>query len=139
MPLHNAQDVQRVLEQATTIAVVGYSDNPGRASNDIAHMLKSVGYEVYLVNPTLTSTPERTVYPRVQDIPVQIDIVDIFRRPEFIPDVVEDAIAAHAKMIWMQLGITNDDAARRAESAGLEVVMDRCIKVEYWRLVDGLG
>lgn len=135
MPLENALDVKRVLEAAKTIAVVGYSDNPARASNDIAHMLKQVGYEVYLVNPTLDSTPDQPIYPSVQAIPVKIDIVDIFRRPEFVPEVVEDAIQAGAKVIWMQLGIVNDDAARRAEEAGLEVIMDRCIKVEYRRLV----
>src|SRR4051794_27276642 len=82
MPLTDPKDLQRVLQDARTIAVVGYSDNPSRASNDIARMLKRVGYDVYLVNPTLDSTPEQTIYARVADIPTKIDIVDIFRRPE---------------------------------------------------------
>src|SRR5689334_6947465 len=104
MPLTQAQDLQRVLRDSKTIAVVGYSDRPGRPSNQIAQMLQRVGYQVYLVNPTLESksTPEQPIYAKVADIPAQIDIVDIFRRPEFIPPVVEDAINAHAKVIWMQ-------------------------------------
>jgi predicted CoA-binding protein len=139
MPLTQPSDIQRVLQTAKTIAVVGYSDRPSRPSHNIANMLKRVGYEVYLVNPTLNSTPEQPIYASVADIPVKIDIVDIFRRPEAIPPVVDDAIAAKAKVIWMQLGISNDEAAQKAESAGLEVIQNRCIKVDYWNLMDGAG
>jgi uncharacterized protein len=135
MPLTRDSEIRQVLEQARTIAVVGYSHNPSRASNGITKALKSFGYEVYPVNPTQQSTPEQQVYASLSEIPVPIDIVDIFRRPEFVPDVVEATIAVRAKVVWMQLGIVNEQAARRAEEAGLKVVMDHCIKVEYYRLM----
>lgn len=123
-----------LLESTKTIAVVGYSDSPTKASHSIAHSLKRAGYDVYFVNPTLESNDQRTVYPSVADIPKQIDVVDIFRRPENVPPVVEDAIKAGAKAIWMQLGIVNEEAAQRAESAHLSVVMNRCLIVEHRRL-----
>ncbi len=96
-------------------------------------MLESVGYEIYRVNPTVTNA-EVPVYPTLADVPVPIDVVDVFRRAEDVPEVVEAAIQVGAKAVWMQLGIVNEDAARRAEEAGLTVVMDRCLKVEHNRL-----
>jgi uncharacterized protein len=134
MPLTSDSEIRQLLEQAQTIAVVGYSNSPYRPSNSIARRLQAYGYNVYPVNPTMQSTPDRPIYARLTDIPATIDIVDIFRRSEFVPDVVEAAIAAKAKAVWMQLGIANDEAARRAEEAGLKVVMDRCITSEYSRL-----
>jgi predicted CoA-binding protein len=131
MPLKQASEIREVLEQAKTIAVVGYK--PGRPSYGVAHALRSLGYDVYFVNPTLTSTPETQIYARVTDIPVPIDIVNIFRRPDLVMPIVQDAITAGAKVIWMQLGIVNEEAARAAEEAGLKVIMDRCSKVEYMR------
>src|SRR4051812_6438929 len=133
MPLTQDAEIRRVLEEAKTIAVVGYSTRPMRPSHEIAHMLKAVGYDVYLVNPTVASTSEEVIYPQLADVPVPIDIVDVFRRADAVPDVVEAAIAAKAKLVWMQLGIINEAAAQRAEEAGLKVIMDRCIKIDYWR------
>lgn len=135
MPLTTDTDLKNLLTNAKTVAVVGYSNKPDRPSNEVAHALKRFGYDVYFVNPTLTSTPEEKIYAKLSDIPVKLDIVDVFRRAEDVPGVVEDAIAAGAKSVWMQLGIVNQTAAERAESAGLQVVMDHCMKIEYGRLM----
>jgi len=137
MPVTRDEDIRRILEQSKTIAVVGYSNKPHRASNEVAHALERFGYEIYPVNPTLASTPERRIYASLADVPVPIDIVDVFRRAEDVPPVVEAAIAAKAKVVWMQLGIVNEEAARRAEAAGLTVVMDRCLKVDHMMLMRG--
>ncbi len=137
MPLTADQDLKRLLEQAKTVAVVGYSNKPDRPSNEVAKALQAAGYAVYPVNPTLQSTETERIYASLADIPVPIDVVDIFRRAEDVPEVVEAAIAVGAKAVWMQLGIVNEAAARRAEEAGLAVVMDHCMKVERRRLLPG--
>ncbi len=137
MPLTRDSEIRQALEHSKTIAVVGYSNNPWRASHGVAQAMKSFGYTIYPVNPRQESTPRQRIYASLSEIPAAIDIVDIFRRPEYVPDVVEAAIAVHAKVIWMQLGIVNEAAARRAEEAGLKVVMDRCIKIDYARLIGG--
>src|SRR5262245_40701758 len=113
------------MRDARTIAVVGISSDPERPSNEVTRYLIAAGYSIYLVNPDETEIFGLPVYDRVQDLPEPVDIVDIFRRPEHVPPVVEDAIAAHAQAVWMQLGIVNEAAAQRARDAGLEVVMDR--------------
>ncbi|MEP7286256.1 MAG: CoA-binding protein [Chloroflexota bacterium] len=135
MTLMQDVDIKHLLETAKTVAVVGYSDKPDRPSNDVARALKAAGYEIYPVNPMLQSDNGQKVYASLAEIPVPIDVVDIFRRPEDVPPVVEDAIATGAKAVWMQLGISNDAAAERAEEAGLQVVMNRCMKVENRRLL----
>ena len=124
-----------LMRDAKTIAVVGVSSNPARPSHDIARYLIAAGYTVYLVNPTEEEVLGRKVYDSVQELPEAVDIVDIFRRPEHVPPVVDDAIAAGAKAVWMQIGIVNEDAAAKAREAGLAVVMDRCTKVEHRRLL----
>lgn len=123
-----------IMRDAKTVAVVGVSSNPARDSNDVAKYLIEQGYTVYLVNPTETEIFGRPVYASVRDVPEPVDVVDIFRRPGDVPPVVEDAIAAGAKAVWMQLDIVNEAAAARAREAGLEVVMDRCTKIEHRRL-----
>ncbi len=125
--------------QARTIAVVGVSSNPRRASNEVAQYLIEAGYTVYLINPTETEILGRPAYASVRDLPEPVDIVDIFRRPEDVPPVAEDAIAAGARCVWMQLEIVNEAAAARAAEAGLTVVMDRCTKIEHqrWRAAQG--
>jgi predicted CoA-binding protein len=128
-----------LMRDAKTIAVVGVSSNPTRPSNDIARYLIDAGYTVYLVNPTETEIFGRTCYPSVRDLPEPVDIVDVFRRPGDVPPVVDDAIAAGAKAVWMQLGIVNEDAAAKARAAGLDVVMDLCTKVEHRRLLREAG
>ncbi|GAB4516925.1 MAG: CoA-binding protein [Anaerolineae bacterium] len=131
------QDAQiaQVLENAKVVAVVGHSDNPGRTSYQIAQFLRNVGYKVYPVNPTVAEIDGEKVYASVADIPEKVDIVDVFRRSEFLDEVVEDAIAAGAKLVWGQLGVEDADAAQKAVVAGVDVVMNRCIKIEYARLV----
>ena len=117
-----------------TIAVVGISDNPERPSNSVAKFLEAHGYDIIPVNPNLTEWEGRKCYPDLLSIPVKVDVVDIFRRPEAVPPIVDEAIAIKAKAVWMQLGIINEEAAEKARKAGIEVVMDRCMKIEYNRL-----
>ncbi len=126
-----------LMRDAKTIAVVGVSSNPTRPSNDIARYLIDAGYKVYLVNPNETEVFGMPVYDSVRDLPEKVDIVDIFRLPQLVPPIVEDAIAAGAKTVWMQIGIVNEDAAARAREAGLDVVMDKCTKVEHRKLLRG--
>ncbi len=117
-----------------TIAVVGVSDNEERPSNFVAKFLEEHGYNVIPVNPNLPEWEGKKCYPDLISIPVKVDIVDIFRRPEAIPPIVDEAIAIKAKVVWMQEGIVNEEAAAKARNAGIEVVMDRCMKKEYIRL-----
>ncbi len=126
-------DPVEMMARARTIAVVGVSSNPRRPSNDVARYLIDAGYTVYLVNPTETEIFGRRVYDSMGELPEPVDIVDIFRRSEDVPPVVEDAIAAGARCVWMQLAIVNEAAAARAAEAGLNVVMDRCTKIEHHR------
>ena len=135
MPLSTDTDIHQLLAQSKTIAVIGYSDKPDRPSHNITQALKRFGYDVYPVNPTLASTPEQPIYATLSQIPARIDIVDVFRRADALPEVVAEAIKVGAKAIWMQQDIVNEEAARTAEAAGLKVVMDRCIKVEHRRLM----
>ena len=128
-----------ILSSARTIAVVGASERPNRPSHYVMAFLQSKGYRVIPVNPR-ASAPKihgEKVYPSLAEIPVAIDMVDIFRRSEETPAVVDAAIAKGAKVVWMQLGVRNDDAAAKAEHAGLKVVMNRCPKIEYRRLLFG--
>ena len=113
------------------MAVVGLSSNPTTPSYAIARYLQEHGYRIIPVNPKETAVLGERAYPSVQAIPERVDVVDVFRRAEAVPDVVEDAIAAGAPMIWLQLGIRNEAAAARAQEAGLAVVMDHCMKVEH--------
>ena len=116
------------------IAVVGISDNPERPSYDVASFLEEHGYNIIPVNPSLTEWKGKKSYPDLKSIPVKVDVVDIFRRPEAVPPIVDEAIAIKPKAIWMQLGIVNEEAAAKARAAGIEVVMDKCMKIEYNRL-----
>ena len=111
-----------------TIAVVGISDNPERPSNFVAKFLEERGYNIIPVNPNLKEWEGKKCYPDLLSIPVKVDVVDIFRRPEAIPQIVDEAISIKAKVVWMQEGIVNEEAAAKARDAGIEVVMDRCMK-----------
>ncbi len=117
-----------------TIAVVGISDDPERPSHFVARFLDAHGYNVIPVNPKLTEWEGKKCYPDLLSIPVKVDVVDIFRRSEAVPPIVDEAIAIKAKVVWMQEGIVNEKAAAKAREAGIEVVMDRCIKKEYDRV-----
>ncbi|QPC85153.1 CoA-binding protein [Phototrophicus methaneseepsis] len=123
-----------VLAQARTIAVVGHSDNPGRTSYQIARYLRNAGYTVYPVNPTVREIDGQPSYASLADVPEPIDIVNVFRRSEYVADVVDEAIDVGAKAIWTQLGVVDNAAGQRALEAGIDVAMNRCIKVEHARL-----
>ncbi|MCU0498322.1 MAG: CoA-binding protein [Anaerolineae bacterium] len=136
MTLLNAQPdaMKHLLTEAQAIAVVGMSDDTRRASYQIGMFLKQVGYTVYPVNPTLHQIDDLAVYHSLEDVPGPIDIVNVFRRSEYLHGVVEDAIRVGAKSVWAQLGVHDDTAIRRATEAKLPIITDLCIKVEYWRL-----
>ncbi len=131
----NDREIRQLLETSKTIAMVGLSDKPDRDSYRVAEYLQRQGYRIIPVNPTVDVVLGEKSYASVSDIPAPVDIVDVFRRPDAVGPVVEDAIAAGARAVWMQLGIENEEAAQAAEAAGLQVVMDRCIKIEHARLM----
>jgi predicted CoA-binding protein len=131
--------LRRILKQNKTVAVVGLSANWYRPSYFAAKYLLDHGFTVIPVNPTHTEVLGLKCYPGLRDIPQKVDIVDCFRKAEDIPPLADAAIAIGAKVLWMQLGIINEAAAEKARKAGLEVVMNRCIKIEYARLFGGLS
>ncbi len=131
--------LRRILSEHRTVAMVGLSANWYRPSFFAAKYLKEHGFRVIPVTPRYEEILGEQCYPTLRDIPEPIDVVDCFRRAEEIPAIAEDAIAIGARVLWMQLGIRNAQAAARAEAAGLEVVQDRCMKIEYARLFGGLS
>jgi predicted CoA-binding protein len=120
-------ELKRLLTEATTIAMVGASSNPEKASYGIMQKLQKAGYRVIPVNPRETEILGERSYPSLIDVPERIDIVDVFRRPEDAPSIADDAVTIGAKALWLQEGIVSEDAAARAQAGGLIVVMDRCI------------
>lgn len=120
-------ELKRLLASASTIAVVGASRNPERASNGIMQKLQRVGYRVIPVNPRETEILGERSYPSLTDIPEPVDIVNVFRRAEYTPPIADDAVKIGAKALWLQMGIANEDAAARAKAGGLTVVMDACL------------
>ena len=133
------QDRIRILEMYKRIAMVGLSSNPFRPSHFAAIYMISEGYDVVPVNPGEAKILGRRSYPSLRDVPGPIEIVDIFRERAAVPEIVEDAIARGARVIWMQLGVIHEKAAARAREAGLDVVMDRCVKIEHARFFGGLS
>ncbi|MBN9789856.1 MULTISPECIES: CoA-binding protein [unclassified Pseudonocardia] len=132
---------QQILRDTRTVAVVGASPNPARASNFVAtYLLASTGFEVYFVNPNATTILGRPVYPSLAELPVVPDLVDVFRRPEDLDGVLDEVLALDPapSTFWLQFGLFDEELARRAEAAGLTVVMDRCLKVEHARFAGGL-
>jgi predicted CoA-binding protein len=129
----------RILREHRTIAMVGLSANPFRPSHFAAIYMLSMGYRVIPVNPRETEILGQRSYASLRDIEAPVEIVDIFRDPAAVPPIVEDAIAIGAKVVWMQLGVINLEAARRAREAGLAVVMDACVKIEHARFFGGLS
>ena len=121
------EELRQILSNASTIAVVGASSKPDRSSHGIMQRLQYVGYRVVPVNPHETEVLGERAYPSLKDVPIKIDIVDVFRRPEFTPAIADDAVAVGAQVLWLQSGIENEDAARRAKAGGLKVVMDACL------------
>jgi predicted CoA-binding protein len=136
MPLTRDEDIAELLTSARTIAMVGASDRPNRPSYGVMRILQDHGYRVLPVNPQITGdhVHGELVWRDLSQIGIPIDIVDIFRRPEAAGEAVDQAIVAGAKAVWMQIGVINEEAAARAEAAGLRVVMDRCPAIELRRL-----
>ncbi len=139
MTIEDDAELRNILKSVRTVACVGVSSNPQKASYGIFQYLVEAGYHMVPVNPTTPDIMGRLTYPDLMSIPQKIDVVQVFRKPEDVPPVVEQAILAGAKVIWMQEGIVNPQAARRAEEAGLRVVMDRCMMKTHQRLLGGLS
>jgi predicted CoA-binding protein len=129
----DALTIQRVLHTATTIAVVGLSGNELRASNFVGYYLKRHGYRVIPVNPRETEILGETC--SLRDVPVPVDVVNVFRAPDALPGIAREAVAIHAGALWCQFGVINEEGARIAEDGGVTVIMDRCLKVEHARYV----
>ena len=135
----DTREIQDLLHRAHTVAVVGLSDRPYRTSFAIAEALQGFGYRIFPVNPKLRGQVlGEEPYASVEDVPEQVDIVNVFRRSEKVVAVAEDAVASGAKALWMQSGVVNEEAATYASEHGLTVIMDRCIKVDYARLARSL-
>ena len=135
----SARERKAVLDRTRTVAVVGASDNPARASFFVAtYLLSTTPYEVWFVNPRVPEILGRPVYPSLADLPGRPDLVDVFRRPADLPGVLDETLAVGADTFWLQLGLWDEDVARKAEDAGLAVVMDRCLKIEHARFHGGL-
>ena len=123
--------IQNILERGKVLAVVGLSSKPHRPSYGVTRYMQLAGYHIIPVNPNEEKVLGEKSYARLEDVPVQVDVVNIFRRSEFVPAIVESAIAVGAWAVWMQEGVINEQAAERAREAGLQVVMDRCLLKEH--------
>lgn len=131
MPEAKPDRIRDLLERTKVIAVVGLSSKPHRPSYGVSRYMQSHGYHIIPVNPNEREVLGEKAYTRLEDVPVRVDIVDVFRRSEFVAAIVESAIAVGAKAVWMQEGVVEEAAAARARAAGLDVVMDRCILKEH--------
>ena len=133
--MNSDKDLKDILLSTKTIASVGLSGNQEKESYWIASYLKDQGYHVSPVNPTATEILGEKAYPNLESVPEKIDVVQVFRRPEDVPPVVDAAIKAGAKVVWMQEGIVHEEAAQKAREAGLQVVMDACMRATHRRLI----
>jgi len=128
------KSIAELLQNSRTIAVVGLSNKRTRPSYGVSEYMQSAGYRIVPVNPRETEVLGEKAYARLEDIPEHVDIVNVFRRSEFVPEIVESAIRTGAGAIWLQEGVVHEEAAERARQAGLDVVMDRCILKEHRRI-----
>jgi uncharacterized protein len=133
--MNSDKTMKEILLSAKTIATVGLSSNPEKKSYGVAQYLKSQGYHVIPVNPTAPEILGEKSYPDLESIPERIDVVQVFRKPEDVPPVVDGAIKAGATVVWMQEGITNEESAQKARAAGLQVIMDACMRETHKRLI----
>jgi uncharacterized protein len=133
MPIAEDEAITKILATAKTVAVVGLSPRPYRASYGVSETLQSSGYRIFPVNPNEKEILGEKCYARLEDIPEKVDIVDVFRRPEFVPEIVDSAIRIGARAIWMQEGVEDEPSAARARQAGLFVIMDNCIAKEIYK------
>ena len=131
MSVNESARIAELLKSAKTIAVVGLSDSPFRTSYSVSQYMQSQGYRIIPVNPTIQESLGEKAYASLLDVPEKIDIVNIFRRSEFVPEIVEEAIRLQVPAIWMQEGVIHETAAEKARQAGIFVVMDRCILKEH--------
>lgn len=127
--------IREILQAAKTIAVVGLSDDPSRASFGVSRYLQRSGYRILPVNPNIAEAHGERAYASLEELPEKPDVINVFRRSEHVADLVEPAIASGARLFWMQLGVRDDRAAARLEAAGMAVVQDRCLMIEHMRLL----
>jgi predicted CoA-binding protein len=141
LPLQNATsaEIRDILNAAKVIAVVGLSNKPERDSYHVAAYLQAQGYRIIPVNPNINQVLGERAYASLEEVPGPVDVVDIFRKPEFVPQLVDQAIAKGAKVIWMQEGIAHNAAANKARAAGLKVVMNKCILKEHRKMISASG
>ncbi|MFW6150767.1 MAG: CoA-binding protein [Chloroflexota bacterium] len=132
--MHTERDIGRILRESKTVAVVGLSSNPERASYQVARYLQEHGYRIIPINPTVDEVLGERSYASMTDVPYPVDVVDVFRRAEELGSIVDEAVANGAKVLWLQLGIVSEKAAQMARDVGLEVVMDRCMKQDHRKL-----
>lgn len=130
----NDSEMKQLLQSTRTIAVVGLSEKADRPSNHVSAYMQAQGYRIIPVNPTVTSILGERCYPTLRDIPEPVDMVDVFRRSDAVPAIVNEAIAIGAKSLWLQEGVIHEEAAAQAKAAGLQVVMDQCVLKEHERL-----
>jgi len=135
LPNISDDDLKKLLQEVSSIAVVGISADPAKPSNRVASYLKQHGYHIIPVNPAAEEILGEKCYPDLKSTPEPIDVVDVFRRPEFLPPIADEAVAVGAKVLWMQEGVTNEEAAKKAESGGLTVIQDACMLKEHSRLI----
>lgn len=128
-------DVCKILKEAKTIAVVGISSNPSRTSRTIADYLHSIGYRVAGVNPAISNAGGIPVYATLKDVPFDIDVINVFRKSEFIPELIDDILSVNPKCLWLQLGIVNDETIETMRKNNIEGIQDRCIMVEHKRCI----
>ena len=129
--------LRELLRQAKTIAVVGLSDDPSRASFGVSRYMQRSGYRIIPVNPNVSEVHGERAYAGLADLPEPPDVINVFRRSEHVAELVEPAIASSAKLFWTQLGVRDDEAARKLEAAGMAVIQDRCLMIEHLRLLGG--
>lgn len=132
--MNDPADIRAMLREAKTIAVVGLSDNPGKASFSVSQYMQSAGYRIFPVNPSVQNVLGERSYTSLSELPERPDLVNVFRLPKAIPPIVDEMIALGWNSLWVQLGIVHEEAAYAAEAAGIRVVMDRCIMVEHQML-----
>ena len=131
--MNEPETIRRILAYAKTVAIVGLSSNPLRASHFVGYYLQLHGLKIVPVNPRETDVLGEKAYPSLLDVPFNVDVVDVFRNPDAAPAIAREAVQKGARALWMQFGVVSPEAARIAEDAGLDVVMDRCMKIEHAR------
>ncbi len=136
-PAASPEEIADIIKSYRVVAVVGLSNDPGRPSYQVARYLQQHGFRIIPVNPACTEILGEKCYPSLKEIPFPVEVVDIFRKVEAIPAIVDEAIAVGARVVWMQLGLSEPAAAGKARAAGLRVVMDRCLKIEHAALSQG--